>query len=154
MELTFYNDTNFDLLKYEEIYLDLFNQTLLELNKSDNYICSITFVSKEKIHEINFKYRLKDSPTDVISFAFLDDVNESSIKYKEIDLGEIYISYEVAQENAKKYQNSIERELSFLFVHGLLHLFGYDHISKKDEEIMFPLQEKILNRSNLWKKKN
>ena len=63
-----------------------------------------------------------------------------------IDLGEIYICYDVAFENAQKYGNTIHRELCFLFVHGLLHLFGYDHMTKEDEEIMFPLQEKILER--------
>ena len=61
-----------------------------------------------------------------------------------LDLGEIYICYDVASTNAKKYGNTLDRELCFLFVHGLLHLLGYDHQTKEQEEIMFSLQDKIL----------
>ena len=60
-------------------------------------------------------------------------------------LGDIYISVEVAKDHAKEYGHSLDRELRFLFIHGLLHLLGYDHMTKEDEEIMFPLQEKILS---------
>ena len=59
-------------------------------------------------------------------------------------LGDIYISLDKASEQAKEYGHSMKRELCFLFVHGLLHLLGYDHMKKEDEEIMFPLQDKIL----------
>ena len=99
-----------------------------------------------KIHEINKEYRKIDRPTDVISFAFLDDYQETIKGDIPVDLGEIYICYDVAKSNAISYGNTIDRELRFLFVHGLLHLFGYDHMKKEDEEIMFPLQEKILER--------
>ena len=146
MELDFNNDINIDLEEYYSKYLKLFQNTIDELGKKNNYICSITFVSKEKIHEINLNYRSIDRPTDVISFAFLDDKTEKIIGDIPIDLGEIYICYDVAKENAIKYGNTLNRELCFLFVHGLLHLFGYDHMTKKDEDIMFPLQEKILAR--------
>ena len=60
-------------------------------------------------------------------------------------LGEIFICVPQALRQAKEIGNSSERELSFLFVHGLLHLLGYDHTKKEDEEVMFPLQEKILS---------
>ena len=59
-------------------------------------------------------------------------------------LGEIFICVPRALEQAKEIGNSDERELSFLFVHGLLHLLGYDHMKEEDAKIMFPLQEEIL----------
>mgnify|MGYP004447298091 FL=1 len=62
-----------------------------------------------------------------------------------VSLGDIYISLDKAQEQAQEYGHPLDRELRFLFVHGLLHLLGYDHMTKKDEEKMFPLQEKILS---------
>ena len=65
-----------------------------------------------------------------------------------IDLGEIYICIDVAKENALQYKNSLNRELSFLFVHGLLHLLGYDHMKQEDEEVMFHLQDIILGDKN------
>lgn len=145
MELYISNEINIDLSEFENIYQDLFSKTLKTLNKGDRYIVSVTFVNKDLIHEINLTYRNVDKETDVISFAFLDDINETKINSNyPIDLGEIYICYDVAKENATKYGNSINRELSFLFVHGLLHLFGYDHQKEEDEKIMFGLQDKIL----------
>ena len=145
MELDFNVEINNDVSEYETLYNKLFKKTLNMLKVSENAIMSVTFVSKEQIHQINKIYRNIDRPTDVISFAFLDDKNEIIIGDNiPLDLGEIYICYDVADENRKAYDNSIKRELCFLFVHGLLHLLGYDHMTKEDEEIMFPLQEKIL----------
>lgn len=152
MELDFSNQTKQPLDTYLSIYEKLFSLALNFLDKGDNYFMSVTFVEKEQIHNLNLNYRNIDKETDVISFAFLDDKNEIICGDYPVDLGEIYICYDVALENAKRYGNSIERELSFLFIHGLLHLFGYDHMTKKDEEIMFPLQENILERMKFMKK--
>ncbi len=147
MELDFNVEISNDVSEYEALYNKLFKKTLNMLNVSENAIMSVTFVSKEQIHQINKTYRNIDRPTDVISFAFLDDKNEIIIGDNiPLDLGEIYICYDVADENRKTYDNSIKRELCFLFVHGLLSLLGYDHMTTEDEEIMFPLQEKILER--------
>jgi len=146
MELDFSNETNSSLDDFYDVYLKIFKNTLIELGMSDNYICSVTFVDIDKIHDLNKTYRSMDRPTDVISFAFLDDKKEMIKGDIPIDLGEIYICYDVAVDNAKQYGNSISRELSFLFVHGLLHLFGYNHLNKEEEDIMFPLQDKILER--------
>ena len=60
-------------------------------------------------------------------------------------LGEIFICVPRALQQAQEIGNTPERELSFLFVHGLLHLLGYDHMTQEDEDVMFPLQEKILS---------
>ena len=76
--------------------------------------------------------------------AFLDDKNEIINNSKIIDLGEIYICYDICLKNAKKYGNSFDREFCFLFIHGLLHLLGYDHQTKEQEEVMFKLQDEIL----------
>lgn len=138
-----------DLDKFNDIYLDLFKKTLEIIKFNDNVQMSVTFVNKEFIHQLNKNYRNIDRPTDVISFAYLDDKNEHNIKSPyPIDLGEIYICIDVAKENALQYKNSLNRELSFLFVHGLLHLLGYDHMKQEDEEVMFHLQDIILGDKN------
>ncbi len=154
MELYINNTLNIDLLDYEPIFEKLALKTLNKLSMNDNIVCSITFVDIETIHKINKEYRNIDNPTDVISFAFLDDKNEQIIGDIPLDIGEMYICYDVADENRKKYDNTIEREICFLFVHGLLHLLGYDHMSKEDEEVMFKLQDEILEGENLWIKMN
>ncbi|MBH9967494.1 rRNA maturation RNase YbeY [[Bacillus] enclensis] len=109
---------------------------------------SVTFVSNERIQEINREYRDKDQPTDVISFA-LEEMGEDEIEIVGADmprvLGDIIISVERAKEQAEEYNHSFSRELGFLALHGFLHLLGYDHMDKQDEKVMFQRQKDILN---------
>lgn len=132
---------------YEQEYLAVLNLALQLLDVKCSPIISVALVDDEAIQTINRTYRHIDRPTDVISFAFLDDEpnrNEILASDKEVVLGDIYISIDRALEQAKTYGHSEKREFLFLFVHGLLHLLGYDHTQKEDEAIMFELQEKIL----------
>ena len=154
MELYINNTLDIDLINYEPIFTRLAKKTFKILSLNDNIVCSVTFVDVDTIHKINKEYRNIDRPTDVISFAFLDDKNEIIKGNIPLDIGEMYICYQVADENRKNYNNSIEREICFLFVHGLLHLLGYDHMKKEDEEVMFKLQDQILEGEDLWTKKN
>ena len=133
--------------EYEEVYLDLLTKTLSYLKIKCSPIVSVSLVDEELIHQINRDYRHIDRVTDVISFAFLDNEDRETILKSEGDvvLGDIYICLDVAKRQAEEYGHSLNRELRFLFIHGLLHLLGYDHMTKEDEEIMFPLQEKILS---------
>lgn len=108
-----------------------------------NGIVSFVFVDNERIKEINKTYRNKDSETDVISFAFMDEEINPDTDFT--NYGEIYISLEKAESQSIEYGHSFDRELCFLTVHGLLHLLGYDHMKKEDEIKMFGLQDKILN---------
>ena len=119
----------------------------LKHEKINNAVFSIIFVDRETIHTINKDYRGIDRETDVISFAFEDT---GKLVYNNVRLlGEIYICIPKMIDQAKEYGHSEKRELSFLAVHGLLHLLGYDHMNKDDEKIMFDLQELILNEQNI-----
>ena len=125
---------------------EVINHTL-EVMDAKESIFTIIFVTKEEIHELNKQYRGVDRVTDVISFALEDahDVSLSDIRV----LGDIYICIDRMKEEALEYNHSETRELSFLTVHGLLHLLGYDHQTKEEEEIMFNLQRKILSDLNI-----
>ena len=150
MELDF-NSFDQEFNNYEEKYVFLLNKTLKHLSLSFEPYISVTLVDNDYIHEINRQYRHIDRPTDVISFAFLDDNPERDALFHSkqmVVLGEIYISIDKAKEQAQAYGHSLERELSFLFVHGLLHLLGYDHMNEDDEKKMFALQEEILKAGN------
>jgi probable rRNA maturation factor len=121
-------------------------QSLLEfaLKKEnvDNVEFNVILVNNEKIQSINKEYRNKDQVTDVISFA-LEDFKD--IVYEDYRvLGDIYISLDKAKDQALEYGHSFKREISFLTIHGLLHLLGYDHMNEEDEKIMFKKQEGIL----------
>lgn len=109
---------------------------------------SVTFVSNDKIQEINREYRGKDQPTDVISFA-MEELGEGEIELSGLDmpriLGDIIISVERTEEQAKEYGHSFHRELGFLAVHGFLHLLGYDHVTEELEKVMFTKQKEILD---------
>ena len=140
--------------RYESIMETCFS--FLKIKK--NYEVDLSLVDAERIQQINRDYRNIDRVTDVISFAFEDDSSDlGRIKGDDVPimLGEIFICIPRAIEQAKEIGNSLDRELRFLFIHGLLHLLGYDHMKKEDEEIMFPLQEKILEmEEEQWKQKN
>lgn len=112
--------------------------------KLDNVMFNVIIVDDEKIHEINKEYRGIDRPTDVISFALEDDktFNRSDIRV----LGDIYISLDKVKSQSNEYGHSFKRELYFLALHGLLHLLGYDHMTKEDEKVMFDKQEEVLSR--------
>lgn len=113
---------------------------------------SVTFVTNNRIQEINREYRNKDVPTDVLSFA-LEEMGENEVAVTGGDmpriLGDIIISVERAKEQAEEYGHSFERELGFLTVHGFLHLLGYDHMTEEDEKEMLGRQKEILDAFGL-----
>ena len=137
---------------YEQEFLSIMDIAFKELGIKCDPIVSVSLVDNRYIHRINKKYRHIDRPTDVISFAFLDDGNlYDDVLYKSgmVALGDIYISVEKANEQAVEYGHSIKRELLFLFTHGLLHLLGYDHMNEEDEKEMFSLQDVILDHKGV-----
>ncbi len=138
------NFTIIDNFGYKEDYSYL--ESLLEMackKLKTEGIFSISFIGDEEMHEMNFKYRNVDRTTDVLSFALNDVEDEFDCSVNL--LGDIFISIPKMKSQAVEYKHSEKRELSFLCVHGLLHLLGYDHMSPEDEKIMFGLQKEVLD---------
>lgn len=102
-------------------------------------LLNVVITTNDEIQKYNKNYRNVDAPTDVLTFPS-DEKGE---------LGDILISYEKVISQAKEYGHSEERELGFLACHGMLHCLGYDHMTDSEEEIMFSLQEKILDSIKL-----
>lgn len=140
------NLTNTDIKEIEDIKLVL--NKAIEIEKLDNIEFNVIIVDNKYIHNLNKEYRHIDRPTDVITFA-LEDNEEIKEEYR--ILGDIYISLDKAKEQAIEYGHSFKREICFLAVHGFLHLLGYDHMKREDEEVMFSKQEVILNEANIKK---
>ena len=115
---------------------------------------ALTFVDDATIHELNKQYRGIDQPTDVLSFAMNDsngeeiDISFVQAKVPQL-LGDIIISVPTARRQSEDYGHSLEREIGFLFVHGFLHLIGYDHQDAVAEKEMFAKQEQILQKAGL-----
>ena len=126
--------------------LDTINELLnfvVIKERLENCLFNIILVDNDYIHKLNKEYRGIDRVTDVISFALEDSQDEVKLDFRV--LGDIYISVDKAKDQAKEYGHSFLRELSFLTIHGLLHLLGYDHMTKEEEEIMFKKQDELLN---------
>ena len=101
----------------------------------------ISFCNNETIQEINKEYRSKDCATDVITFSLFYDDKNSIIHRKIADLGTIIISLEKCDEQK---QNSYREELLTLITHGILHLIGFDHLTKKDYDFVVSIQKAVI----------
>ena len=113
---------------------------------------SVTFTDNEGICAINAQFRGIDKPTDVLSFPLTDyeSVDFPVADEPESSLGDIVISLERADEQAREFGHSFEREVAFLTVHSMLHLLGYDHVdSEEDDAEMRRRQREILESMGL-----
>lgn len=115
-------------------------QTSLSQMKIKNVIVDVTLVQDSEMKKLNFQYRKKNKPTDVLSFGQKDmRIGKQKV------LGDIIIAKETTLRQAKKAKHRLKDEYAMLAIHGLLHLLGYDHERIKDEVVMFGLQKKLLN---------
>jgi len=125
-------------------YIEMLNQVVAASGKygeaPDNCEVSISIVGSDEIKTLNQDYRGKDETTDVLSFP----VSEELAMGPDVSLGDIVICMDVAKAQADEYGHTIERELAFLVVHGMLHLLGYDHETPEDETEMCAAQDEIL----------
>lgn len=143
--MTVNNSNRADLNEYKQYFRKICNATVKRLELDKNYTFSVIFVNDDEIHQINKEYRGIDRPTDVISFALMDDAEPFELEMDEVELGDIFINIDAIKRQAESYGHSEVREASFLFMHGILHLLGYDHMQPEDEKEMFGLQDEILN---------
>lgn len=136
----------------EDLIAKVINAALLAENVSGDVEVSIVLVDDEYIQNLNKNYRSIDAPTDVLSFAMRESVDESDISFEceeEELLGDVVISLERARGQAEEYGHSIEREIGFLVTHGILHLLGYDHETESERAVMRNKEEKILESIGL-----
>jgi probable rRNA maturation factor len=121
-------------------------QTLLPLapNKICKVVYSLQIVNDEEIQSLNKTFRGINKVTDVLSFPALNTEMLGMVVLPELELGDIVISKNKILEQANNFGHSIEREAAFLFVHGFLHLLGYDHEELNQEKEMFELQNSVL----------
>lgn len=144
MNIQIINKTNHH--EYDEYFplIKEYGEKAIEvLHLNSNYVISLSLVGPITMRRLNRDYRGKDRSTDVISFA-IQEGDYFSVNEEEIDLGDVFINYRKVKTQSLAYGHSEKREFIFLFIHGLLHCLGYDHIKKEDEKVMFGLQKEIL----------
>ena len=134
------------------------DETFIALELSGNAFVEIDFVGEEEIREINKETRGIDKSTDVLSFPMLDEILPFTKKNYRYDydpdvcavrIGSIIICREIARAQAAEYGHGERREQAYLFLHGLLHLLGYDHTEEDETKKMRETEEKILNKLNI-----
>ncbi len=141
---------------------ELSNAVYKILNQKEDITAEIIFVDKEEIHSLNNRFRNVDRVTDVLSFPTLDNIrgkvlnkkdylNDLTEDGKSIFIGSIAICLDVAKEQAVEFGHSTEREIMYLLCHGLLHLFGYDHMTDEDKTEMRGLEDKIMDLIKIYR---
>ena len=159
-----YTENRQDKLEVTENFIERLSNVcdfaLKEEGVECQYQISLLFVDNEEIREINNETRNIDRATDVLSFPMLDfedkkvfnemylnyDFDETFKDGDELILGDMVLSLERALEQSEEYGHSYEREVSYLVVHSILHLLGYDHMEEDDKKIMIKREEEILNK--------
>ena len=145
IEINFYNETNDDTEIYESVVASIVKEAASYEGLSGHNTCNYIFVDNEKIKALNNQYRGKDYATDVLTF----EAEEEPLFTGKRHLGDVFISLDRMLEQAYVYGHGEVRELSFLAVHGFLHLLGYDHQDALGEQEMNALQEAILNGQDI-----
>lgn len=151
--------SNLEVLSEENSNVNLTalsNAVYSVLNQKDELSAEISYVSKEEIKRLNLEFRSIDKVTDVLSFPTLDNVRGRVIKKSDFPLdvdengrifiGSIAVCVDVASMQAIEYGHSLTREITYLICHGLLHLFGYDHLNDIDKAEMRNLEEIIMQK--------
>tara|TARA_B100000686_G_C16443496_1_gene788197 strand:- start:355 stop:810 length:456 start_codon:yes stop_codon:yes gene_type:complete len=126
-----------------------FNKKLVKISKiiqflkNKNIIFTIFLTNSWNMKKLNKKFRKKNGPTDVLSFPNFTLKNLKLIKEKKIYIGDIATSYEIINSRSKK--SNFFYEFDKVWIHGFLHLIGYDHIKNKDYYKMSKVEKRILN---------
>lgn len=162
-----YTDNRQEKLNVNEEFINSLKKVCYFVLKKEEVNCkyqiSLLFVDNDGIREINRETRNIDRATDVLSFPMLDYPNKKFFKdvymdYKfdetfldgdELVLGDIVLSLERALEQSEEYNHSYKREVSYLVVHSILHLLGYDHMEEDDKLIMRKREEELLGELNI-----
>lgn len=144
--------------QFETKIFEVLNKCFEEEKLNDlNLYISVTLTIPSVIRKLNNEYRGIDKETDVLSFPMfekyeIDEIVKNRRKqFVKETIGDIVISVERVEEQAKEYGHSFERELSYMLVHGFYHLIGYDHIKEEDKKIMRPKEEKVLNELEIYR---
>ncbi len=162
MDIILENMTDIELKEnYTEIIKNCISLAIDEVQCPYECEVSITIVDNQEIQKTNKEFRNINKPTDVLSFPMIEydeagdftGIDETDDYFNpdtgELVLGDIIISFDKAISQAEEYGHSVERELGFLVVHSMLHLFGFDHINQEDSELMFKKQIDILEKAGL-----
>jgi len=148
-EVLFDNRQNFMEIKDDNMNaIEKAINTTIEVEQAEgDYEVSVSFVTNKEIRELNRVYRNVDCETDVLSFPMDDEEDPEGV----IMLGDVILSTEKIIEQAEYFGHSLEREMIYLTVHSMLHLFGYDHMNEDEKEEMRDREKEVMKELQLFK---
>jgi len=112
---------------------------------------SVLFVDDARMKALNAEYRGKDEVTDVLSFPQYESIKDDGVSDPFIYLGDVVISLEQAKRQAEEFGHTLEREVVYLTVHSMLHLFGYDHMTDEEKTEMRAKEKSVLSSLRIFK---
>ena len=152
MEIEILNETNIELSDDLNALIVKATDKVLEYEGFDiDGEVSVLFVTDEKIKALNLEFRKKNEVTDVLSFPQYDNLKEEGTNEPFLYLGDVVISLEQATRQAEEFGHSLEREIIYLTVHSILHLFGYDHMQEQEKKEMREKEKTVLKSLKIFK---
>jgi probable rRNA maturation factor len=152
MQIEIQNETSIELASDLEALIVKATDKVLEYEGFDiEGEVSILLVSDDRIRELNRSFRSKDEVTDVLSFPQYDSIKDEGLTEPFVYLGDVVISLDQAIRQADEFGHSLEREIVYLTVHSMLHLFGYDHMTDDDKKEMREKEKKVLSALKIFK---
>lgn len=145
IKLSIHNDTSY---KHDKEYVLTILKAIESIIEFDSEVTlSLAFISNKEMHKQNLNYAGVDATTDVLSFVEKEVSDEFQNRFfTENYLGEILIAVGVLKQQAQKHNNSIEKELALLLIHGFLHIMGHDHGQTEEAKEMKAMEVKIMNK--------
>lgn len=152
MQIEILNETKLELAEDLEALIIKATDKVFEYEDFDvEGEISVLFVDDARIQALNKEFRNKDEVTDVLSFPQYESLKDDGVSDPFIYLGDVVISLEQATRQAEEFGHSLEREIVYLTVHSVLHLFGYDHMTEDEKREMRDKEKTVLRALKIFK---
>lgn len=152
MQIKLINNQN--IVQFDFKSIERYSAYISNKFDSDNRSINIVFVTNSEIQKLNKSYRNIDRPTDVLSFSYLSGIDGIGTEGDPIVIGEIYISPEEALDSSIGQGDDwdIDKEIMLLIIHGMLHIYDYDHEDEEEKAIMYNIQDSMIHhiRNKKW----
>ncbi|AAT27834.1 rRNA maturation RNase YbeY [[Mycoplasma] mobile] len=144
------NQTNYRF-RYKKDFQNILDEIALFFKEKLPLELDLNIVDNILIKKISKQYYKKDKETDVLSFPSELANMKNALGF--FHIGEIFLNYEKVILQAKEYNHSLKREFCYLFTHGIIHLYGYDHVKENEAKEMNAIVESIMQKLNIKRRK-
>ncbi|TPR53882.1 rRNA maturation RNase YbeY [Metamycoplasma neophronis] len=142
-----FKNKSFHCFKFKEDFFNILEEARKEFGTKKPVSVDVLFVTKNKMKKLNNEHRNKNYTTDILSFPL---ESEKELDFlDEVQLGQIIISPWKIKKQAKEFNHGLRREFCYIFAHGIVHLYGFDHMTEEEANVMNGHVDNIMNRLNI-----